>query len=430
MNIETLFLNLFTSFVRQTKITDLDVSLDNTSLNDAPLDNEAWNKLLTLSAYHQIIPIIYESASEMKSFRQHPPAIAGLWKKETMMAVARQIRMTSEFIQLYKDMTQAGIVPLVMKGIVCRNLYPKPDYRRSGDEDLLIKKKDFWAVNDFLIERGFKKNESDEDLRARFHTLHEVGYRHPQTGVYLEIHLSLFPEESGAYGHFNELFIGLHKNAVCLEIEGCKIYTLNYTEHFLYLLCHSAKHFLHSGFGVRQVFDMILFAETYGDKIDWAEIIKKTKKNHMYVFMVNLFDIGVRYLGFDPEKACWPSKAQKLDGTLDSGELLEDLLVGGVFGASSEERIHSSNITLAAANKEEKVSGLRASLFPKRSYMEKKYDYVKEHPWLLPVGWGQRILEYTSRKKKVDNVKVVETGNKRVKLLKKYGMIAEKQGTR
>lgn len=413
MNIEKLFLQMLSSSVRQTKLNKTDMVLE----------QEDWNKLLTLSAYHQVIPLIFEAAHQLDEFRLHPPAVAGMWKRETMMAVARQTRMTSEFVHLYKSMTASGLRPLVMKGLVCRNLYPNPDYRMSGDEDLLIRKEDFWKMNDFLIKKGFQKTEEDEVLKVRMETLHEVGYRNPQTGVYLEIHLSLFPEESGAYGHFNKMFTGLHNKAVALTIEGTRIWTLDYTEHFLYLLCHSAKHFLHSGFGVRQVFDMILFAEVYGAKINWKDVIRKTKKNHIYVFLVNLLDIGVRYFGFDPDKAGWPAEAQKLDGTLDSEDLLNDLLVGGVFGSSSEERQHSSNITLAAADKDRNVGGLRASLFPKRSYMEQKYHYVKEHPWMLPIGWGQRIVEYASRKDRKAGVKTVETGNMRVKLLKKYGMV-------
>jgi hypothetical protein len=226
------------------------------------------------------------------------------------------------------------------------------------------------------------------------------------------------------------MFEGLHKTAVCLSIDGSDIWTLNFTEHFLYLLAHSAKHFLHSGFGVRQVFDIILFAEIYGSQMDWKEIIKKTKKNRIYTFMINLFDIGVKYMRFDLEKACWPSEEQLLDGTLDSEDLLMDLLVGGVYGASSDERRYSSNITLAAADKEGQAGGLMASLFPKASYIAQKYEYVKKHSWLLPIGWGHRIMEYILKKKNVNNRQILELGNQRVQILKKYGMIADKERKR
>ena len=36
----------------------------------------------------------------------------------------------------------------------------------------------------------------------------------------------------------------------------------------LYLLLHAFKHFLHSGFGIRQVSDIILFSEKYRDQIE------------------------------------------------------------------------------------------------------------------------------------------------------------------
>ncbi|MBE5956539.1 MAG: hypothetical protein E7253_08805 [Lachnospiraceae bacterium] len=410
--VEKLFLRMFTSFVRQTGL----------DWKEGQMNTEDWESLLALSAYHQIIPIIYEAAAQMDEFRRQPPAVAGMWKKESMMAVARQVRMTKEFLFLYKGMEKMGLRPFVMKGIICRNLYPKPDYRLSSDEDIFISRKDFWKMDEYLVKRGFKRTENDEELKGKLHSVHEVGYRNVQTGFYLEVHLSLFAEESDAYGGFNRLFTDLHKKAVSENVEGNDVWTLDYTDHFLYLLCHSAKHFLHSGFGVRQLFDMILFAENYGDRIDWNDIVKKTKRAHIYVFMIHLFDIGVRYLGFDPHKACWPFHLQELDGTLDSEDLLNDILAGGVFGTSTRERQHSANITLAAANGGKKARGLRASLFPNLSYMKKRYSYMKRHPWMLPIGWAHRLLEFVF-KKEADGRKTVEIGNRRVALLKKYKMI-------
>lgn len=40
---------------------------------------------------------------------------------------------------------------LTVKGIICRELYPKPDYRISGDEDILVDKTQFEkAIKRFL----------------------------------------------------------------------------------------------------------------------------------------------------------------------------------------------------------------------------------------------------------------------------------------
>ena len=39
---------------------------------------------------------------------------------------------------LFDKMRQNGLTPLIVKGIVCRDLYPNPDLRTSNDEDLYI----------------------------------------------------------------------------------------------------------------------------------------------------------------------------------------------------------------------------------------------------------------------------------------------------
>ena len=44
------------------------------------------------------------------------------------------------------------------------------------------------------------------------------------------------------------------------------------TDHLLYLILHALKHFLYSGFGIRQVCDIALFSERYRDEIDWSRV--------------------------------------------------------------------------------------------------------------------------------------------------------------
>lgn len=410
MNIDNLFLDMFCSFVREEKQDNLDTDLT----------EPEWRRLYELGKLHNINPIILEMAVQVSEFEMLPSEFQASWKQEAMMAVIRQTQRTAAFLALYEEMNRIGIYPLVVKGVVCRNLYSQPDFRMSSDEDLLVRKEDFKKLDSFLLKKGFEKQ--GDAHTEELDKLHEVAYRNYAKDLYLEIHLTLFPEESGAYGHFNRLFPNPFEKAVDILIEGKQIKTLSYTEHFLYLLCHSAKHFLHSGFGVRQLFDIILFAEQYGNQIDWKQVIRQTKQQHMYIFMIHLFDIGKKVMKFDITKTGYP---EELDADLDSDELLEDLLAAGVFGRSSMERLHSSNITLAAANQEKKTGGLIASLFPSRSYIESKYEYVKKHGWLLPIGWIHRIFEFLIKDKDVDNKKVLEMGSQRVQILKKYGMIDE-----
>lgn len=411
MDIMNIFLRLFSAFLRKESV-----------VIEQKITEEEWKQLFQMAFHHQIVPMLYEMAITQESFCQLPEGQRQIWKQETMITVAKQAHKTNEFVRLYRLMRENGMHPLVVKGIVCRDLYPKPDHRPSCDEDLLVTKEEIWQIDKLLLKEGFKREITDESMRKTIESLHEIGYRNWKTGVYLEVHLSLFPEESAAYGSFNTLFQGAALRAVGLSINGCEILTLHPTDHFLYLLCHSAKHFMHSGFGVRQLADLLLFAERYGNEINWDYIIEKTKEYHMDVFMIHLFDIGIRHFSFDLCHIGWPQDRIKLDGTLDSSDLLQDLLVGGVFGASTGERLHSANITLSAVERGERGGTIWSSLFPGRSYMEQKYDYVSKYPWLLPIGWIHRMIEFLW-KDHTDSRKVLETGEMRVNLLKKYQMI-------
>ena len=61
-------------------------------------------------------------------------------------------------------MQEAGIQALVVKGIVCRNLYPKPDYRVSGDEDVLIPAEQFDVCHQALTRYGMKISDPSQDM--------------------------------------------------------------------------------------------------------------------------------------------------------------------------------------------------------------------------------------------------------------------------
>ena len=62
----------------------------------------------------------------------------------------------------------------------------------------------------------------------------EVPYQNPRNGLYFELHMDLFPQESGAYGHFNQLFEDAFDTCMETEIQGSKVLTLNPKQHFLY----------------------------------------------------------------------------------------------------------------------------------------------------------------------------------------------------
>lgn len=410
MNLTNIFLDILKSAMTQ---TSCDMIKD--------LDQEAWENVYRISQKQQLAPMIYQQIYSNDSFLQSDPQFQQFWKMDTIDRAGNQARKSVLFLILSDQMRQIGLTPLVVKGIVCRNLYPNPDLRVSNDEDLLIPRDQFAKIDEFLLAQGFLRDELIEGKEYQ-----EIPYKNPMNGLYFELHMDLFPKESGAYGRLNELFKDVFEHCMEVEIQGSKVLTMIAKQHFLYLVCHSLKHFLHSGFGIRQACDILYFAKNYHDQFDWNEVRQTMREYHMETFAMNVLDIGVCYLGFTWEELglCKPK-----DLEIDCTPLLDDMLDGGIFGQNDMNRIHSANITLNAAQNESAnaVSGVMASLFPDKEYIKTNYAYARKYPFLLPAAYIHRILKYLSgRKKEEQNTgekSSTQIGMERVKLLEKYKIV-------
>ncbi len=412
-----LFLQALAAALRNTKV----------EWTEDQADAKTFVELFQMAQKHHVLPMIFEAvyACDAANVEALAPLMHQV-RMQVQQAVFQQTMKTVDFERLYGQLIAAGVKPLVVKGLVCRSIYPQPDQRMSGDEDVLIRAEEFIEADRVLSEYGLhrlepEKNADEED---------EVPYGKAQSQLKIELHKSLFPRDNKAYGDFNRFFEHVEDRAVQVKIDGVEIWMPEYTDHLFYLICHAFKHFLHSGFGIRQVCDIVRFAENYGDKIDWRLVREQCEEIHALQFTASMFQIGERYLGFDPAEAgivdTWG------DVKVDCAHMLEDLLDGGVYGGADMSRQHSATITVnaAAAAKQGKKTGkfgtIMKSLFPSVKYMKRRYHFLERMPWLLPVAWIRRILTYrkeTAADAGNGAAEAMQIGQKRIDLLREYGAI-------
>ena len=381
---------------------------------------EQMNKLLDLAHEHHVLPMIFEAVYACPAAAAMDGTLFMQAKRTTVHTVMTQALKTEEFLALNRYLRQNGVMPLVVKGIVCRSLYPKPDYRYSGDEDVLCGEHQFRDCHKAMIEFGMEPCGSGLDS-------YEIPYRN-DSALYIELHKTLFAQDSDIFGDCNRFFEDAFSRAAEITVQGQQVATLNPTDHMLYLILHAFKHFLHSGFGIRQVCDMILFANANGREIDWKAVLKKCRTIRADKFAAALFRIGEKYLTFAPEQACYPRAWRELQ--VDESPLLADLLYGGIYGSSDRSRVHSSNMTLNAVSADKKGKTNRANLlktiFPSVRYLENRFPYLHRMPYLLPVAWICRIFGYireTISKPASAAADVIRTGSKRIELLRQYDII-------
>jgi len=385
---------------------------------------EDWADLFALAQKHQVLPLIFEAVYASPAGRRADPRMMLFYKRQTMHSVMLQAMKTHEFLGLMQHLKDAGLKPCVVKGIICRSLYPNPDHRISGDEDVLIAPDQYARCHEALLAYGMKPSEPEQDREAAY----EVPYGKPGSPMYIELHKHLFPPENDAYGDFNRFFEDVCDRLTQICVSGETMYTMHPTDHLFYLICHAFKHFLHSGFGLRQVCDIVLYANHYGSEIDWLYVYDRCAQIHAQHFAAALLKIGERHFGFDSQKACCKEIWEALD--VDETPMLEDLLSSGIYGDASMSRKHSSTMTLDAVTADKqgrKHSGsVLRMLFPSAKLLAPRYPYLKKKPWLLPVAWAARIGHYCKERRMVADSRASESlriGKERVALMREYRII-------
>lgn len=378
--------------------------------------------LLTLATEQNILPLVLDRLVPEARHTGWPADALNRLRRIALQSAVGQTARTAQLEVLCAALAKQDLQVLVVKGLACRLLYPNPDLRPSSDEDLLVRERDVDRVHRVFLAQGLHPMEPF-DRKDQV-----LSYTHPTSGLHVELHRRLFPQNAQAYGAMNRCFARAFQRAVPLAGAEGPVWTMGPRDHLLYLICHSFKHFLHSGFGIRQVCDLCLAAEAWGGEVDWAELFAALEPFRAACFAGSLFDIGRRALGFSHYPAGLEAALEALD-LPDCTPLLEDLLSAGVFGGSSEERRHSSLITLSAvaAGEEEPMGrSLLHTVFPPARNLQHAYPYLKDRPWLLPAAWAQRIVHYAAGRhdRAASARESVLIGQHRVELLRTYRVIS------
>lgn len=359
---------------------------------------DTQNALLQLAGEHKLLPLILTAWP-----RQWP--VPAEHKRFAFHQAALQMQKNVALLALYNDLRQAGYHPLVVKGILCRELYPQGELRPSSDEDLFVPSEEFSGCCRALQHWGFAPT-GEEDTEA-----YEIGWR--KGILYIELHRHLFPPESHAYGELNRFFPHPGENGTAYPSGVC---SLSVQDHLLYLLLHAYKHFLHSGFGIRQVCDICLWARQYESRIQWPQLFAQCESCGAEGFAAAVFGIGHHWLGIDLTVDRIPSPEYCLP-------LLCDILSAGIYGSAQDARLHSATMTLHAveARRSDIQRGMLTSLLPPLSAMQRKYACLKKYPLLLPFAWLHRIGQYLCHG---GNAAASATiGSDRIALLKHYGIL-------
>ena len=189
------------------------------------------------------------------------------------------------------------------------------------------------------------------------------------------------------------------------------------------MILHAYKHFIHSGFGIRQICDVGLWVKKYSDEIDWAVLYEQCREVHALKFAAAMLDVAKRQLEID---ISLPSEWNEIQ--VDGEPLLKDSLRAGIYGSSDQSRAHSASVTYnsVAAERKNKRSSLLHTVLPGKKKLEKDYPILKKSAVFLPCVWCVRLWKYWKETKSDPDNQMTETlriAKERKELLQYYEII-------
>lgn len=394
---------------------------------------EDWKKIYSLAMEQSVLPLL--GSVLLKNPELDCPGELKGHLIDSMHRLASQNMIRRMRVQaLIEELEKSRFQVQLLKGYVIADCYAYPECRRAVDTDILIPKDQEHAVCSFLRSKGFVVNDRNA-------VSHHAVCRHQKYGM-VEVHVNLYDEIVEGIWFQNRIDELLIEPPLIVETPEGSLTTLGYTDHLIFLMLHMIKHFISHGFGLGMMLDVALYWKKYRNVIDFERIWTLMDELKFSTIISCVLHSLIRYGDFEASDF-----AELRDVTEDQIDmLLWDLERGGRMGINNaEERqdsafVYTRMIMTRDAGKWHywcyilrwKARGLISALFPSKAHIAKKYPYVNEKSWLLPVAWLHRLVfrgtkvlknDRTGQQLCNEDIFVTQEVRERVDLFNKLDMI-------
>ena len=347
--------------------------------------NVEWDEVIDLADKHKVDGIIYLALRKSKLISNIGEEKISLLKQKAAITGITQSRHISGLSTVLNKINERNIPVIVLKGLVVREFYPQPDQRSMNDADILVHEGDVEKVKQLLIDMGYVYL---EDHKASHH-IALVHHKYP----FIELHWNLFKRDgfSNELEHYERL---IWRRAIKVNVGEAEVLSLSYEDLALHLCMHMAAHLAATGFGVRQLCDLVLLVEHNGDEVDWNSFIMKARMYGFEKFGKIIFLLCNKLFNMEAPKEI---NIKVVNNKKYVSALLDEIFEAGVHG---KKEMANQFATQVAFNFEEKDSNATLGainryfrfIFPKIDDMSDKYSYAKKVKILAPIAWIHHLF--------------------------------------
>lgn len=351
------------------------------------LNQVRMEEILELADRHKILPLLYDVLSQdvMGSLEDHRSAE---WQECLRESAVKTVQQSYRLLFLTRSLTkrleERGVPVIVLKGVGAACWYPFPEYRKSGDVDLLLERGETAAeAVRVLSELGYEVKEEQ-------HANHHVACAGPE-GIDVELHTMLAEpfDDENVNKIMEELQEDCFRRRTCREVMGVPVPVAPDDIQALELLLHMLQHFLRAGFGLKLLADWVVFWNGEHPEGSRESFLELAEKCGLTGFAKAVTLVCETYLGLEPEKL-YPAGAWEDLPKEYAEEFLTDIIQAEEFGKADPAR-------MVALRRRSLVNYLREFHYQ----MRMNYPEQSKKKWLWPVLWIRTLRVFLQNNRRL-----------------------------
>lgn len=302
-----------------------------------------WDKLVVMAQRHSVLPLLYDSIAARKSAIREECGAAGrndipeTVQRKTAEAARKTVLQSYRLLFLCKyligRLEDACISVILLKGVGTASYYPTPELRKSGDVDLLLTAPEkLEAACEVLEACGCT-------IQEKQLTLHHVVFV-SEGSITIELHTMMAePFDNNRMNRYLQGKLSeCQAHMVRADVMGVPLPVLAPGYHAYELLVHMLQHFLRAGFGLKLLYDWVMFWNHDVDMPEKEQYLVLVEESGIKGFSDMVTSVCCRYLGLSREKVHWMKISMEETAMHD---FMADVLEAEEFGRSESERMVS-----------------------------------------------------------------------------------------
>lgn len=248
----------------------------------------SWDQLILLSDRHRMLPMLYKNIRDDFG----TIAIPSILKEKYLIQTQQTLKLASEAVRISTILTSEGITNVMLKGpFLGQQIYGDLALRPSRDIDILVFPDSIDAFHRVFYQEGYRLIYPDFELTPRqkeyyYRHKNQVAFRHPESGIMVELHWRLFSQDSLFPISTEEIFAKREE----VIIAGKTISILSKEHCFEFLCLHGA---IHQWFRLRWLRDIAQIINSEGFNMDEVVSVAAANGNErpvaQAIILSNLF---------------------------------------------------------------------------------------------------------------------------------------------